>query len=150
MKTLLLFFLLLLMPVVGIFAQTDRELLLKISEQQAVMGAKMEALQKQIDVRFDATDKRFDATDKRIADLGASITTLNSSITAIWQAMIGIVIGILTLVLGIFGLVLWDRRIIFKPFEAKATNLKTEIDTLKETFAKKISEIEARLSSSNP
>ena len=150
MKTLQLFFLLFLMPVVGVFAQTERELLIKISEQQtklseqqAVQGAKIEALQKQIDVRFDATDKR-------IADISASVITLNGSITAIWQAMIAIVIGILTLVLGIFGLVLWDRRIIFKPFEAKATNLKTEIDTLKETFAKKISEIEARLSSSNP
>ena len=143
MKTLLLFFLLLLVPVVGVFAQTEKELLLKISEQQSVQGAKIEALQKQIDVRFDATDKR-------IADISASVITLNGSITAIWQAMIAIVIGILTLVLGIFGLVLWDRRIVFKPFEAKATSLKTEIDTPKETFAKKISEIEARLSSSNP
>ncbi len=150
MKILILFFLLLLMPVRCIFAQTDRELLLKISEQQAVQGVKIEALQKQIDVRFEAIDKRFDAVDKRIADVGASVTTLSNSITAIWQAMIAIVIGILTLVLGIFGLVLWDRRIVFKPFEAKATTLKAEIDTLKETFAKKISDIEARLSSSNP
>ena len=112
MKTLLLFFLLLLVPVVGVFAQTEKELLLKISEQQAVQGAKIEALQKQIDVRFDATDKR-------IADISASVITLNGSITAIWQAMIAIVIGILTLVLGIFGLVLWDRRIVFKPLKLK-------------------------------
>ncbi len=143
MKNLLLTVIFFLFLSSNLVAQTEKELLLEVVKQQAVTNAKVEALQKQIDVRFDATDKR-------IADISTSVITLNGSITAIWQAMIGIVIGILTLVLGIFGLVLWDRRIIFKPFEAKATSLKTEIDTLKETFAKKISEIEARLSSSNP
>jgi hypothetical protein len=66
------------------FGQTDRELLLKLSdkidkiaeqqnvkidkiaEQQIMMSTKIDGMQKQMDVRFEAVDKRFDDANKRI------------------------------------------------------------------------------------
>jgi hypothetical protein len=67
----------LLLVSVSAFAQTDRELLLKVIEQQNTtntkidalqkqMDVRFEAMQKQMDVRFEAMDRRFEAADKRI------------------------------------------------------------------------------------
>ena len=105
---------------VPVEAQTDRELLLKLVEQQAKLSeqhnttnAKIDAMQKQMDVRFEAVDKRFEAADKRIDIL--------------LYVMLSLLAGIFVLV----GMVFWDRMTFAKPFEKVADIIKEENKELK-------------------
>ena len=115
-KILILLFALIsitIMLPVPVEAQTDRELLLKLVEQQAKLSeqhdttnAKIDAMQKQMDVRFEAADKRIDI---------------------LLYVMLSLLAGIFVLV----GMVFWDRMTFAKPFEKVADIIKEENKELK-------------------
>jgi predicted nucleic acid-binding Zn-ribbon protein len=105
----------------GSFAQTDRELLLKLVEQQAIHNTKMEGmqkqmegmqkqiegLQKQMDVRFESIDKRFESqTNYIIAIIG----------------LFGVLIAV----------IVWDRRTVTRPFESKTEQLEKANEKLQQ------------------
>ena len=107
MKNLLLFFLLLLLPILSVFAQTDRELLLEVVKQQAVTNSKVDKLAEQLielskqqavmagksEVFEKAIDKRFEDADKRVA--------------MIFYTMLAVLAGIFELI----GFIIWDRQV---------------------------------------
>jgi Tfp pilus assembly protein PilN len=120
----------------GSFGQTDRELLLKladkidkIAEQQTITSTKVDALQKQMDVRFEATDKRIDI-------------------------LLYVMIAILTGIFGLIGFVLWDRQASVKPILQENKELAKEIQKLEqrelkleeklENYMKKVAQIDPR------
>ena len=126
----------------GAYAQTDREILLDISKQVAVNNAKIEALEKSMDKRFEAADKRLDGMDKRLDGMDKRLEFMQ-------QLLLIIIPLVLTSVIGIVGFVLWDRRTAIKPIEEET---KKEIEKLKEReqkledAIKKIIQIEPRFS----
>ena len=138
----LLFTLLLLLPLCT-YAQTERDILLEIVKQQATNNAKIDAMQKQMDVRFDAVDKRFEAVDKRFDDA-------NKRVDILLYVMLGILGGLF----GVIGFIVWDRQISMKPLLQENKDLAKEVKELKEEMQtnqtktmntlKKIIEIEPR------
>ena len=92
-KILILLFALIsitIMLPVPVEAQTDRELLLKLVEQQAKLSeqhdttnAKIDAMQKQMDVRFEAADKRIDIL------LYVMLSLLAGIFCACWYGFLG-------------------------------------------------------------
>ena len=125
----------------GAYAQTaDREILIDISKQIAVNNAKIEALEKNMDKRFEAADKRLDGMDKRLDGMDKRLEFMQ-------QLLLIIIPLVLTSVIGIVGFVLWDRRTAIKPIEEET---KKEIEKLKEReqkvedAIKKIIQIEPR------
>ena len=144
MKTLIIFFLLLLMPFMVIFAQTsgasDREILLeivkqqtKLSEQQAVTATKVDSIDKRIDTLEKSIDKRFDMLS-------------NFMITII--ALTGVLI---TAMFTFIGFILWDRKTANTPIKTKVTTLQKEVKELKmELYIKQISQIDNRFAPFNP
>jgi chaperonin cofactor prefoldin len=145
-----LFVILCLMLPIGLFAQTDRELLLRIAEQQATVNAKIEGLQKQteglqkqieglqkqMDVRFEAVQKqsdvRFEAVDKRI------------------DILLYVMLAILGGIFGLIGFIVWDRQASIKPLLQENKELAKEIEKMQrkeekmEDAIKKIGQIEPR------
>ena len=124
----------------GAYAQTDREILLDISKQIAISNAKIEALEKSIDKRFEAADKRLDVMDKPSDGMDKHLEFMQ-------QLLLIIIPLMFTSVIGIAGFVLWDRRTAIKPIEEET---KKEIEKLKEReqkvedAIKKIIQIEPR------
>ena len=137
-------------------AQTDREILLKLSDkidkiaeqqaelskQQAVTNAELKALEKGIDKRFEGVDKRFDDANKRV------------------DILLYVMIAILTGTFGLIGFVIWDRQTSIKPIVEDAKALSKEIALIKEkelklekrltkneNNIKKIAEIDTRFAS---
>jgi hypothetical protein len=125
-----------LMLPIGLFAQTDRELLLKITEQQDVMNAKIDGLQKQMDVRFEAVQKqsdvRFEAVDERI------------------DILLYIMLAILGGIFELIGFVVWDRQVSIKPILEENKEIEEDIEKMKrkqermENAIQKIGQIEPR------
>ena len=113
----LLFILFIIIPL-SAFAQTEREILLEIVKQQATNNAKIEAMQKQMDIRFEVMQKqmdtRFDASDKRTDTLSL------------------IALTILAGIFGLIGFVVWDRQVSIKPVLQKNEELTKEVEELKE------------------
>ena len=90
------------------FTQEDRQMLKKLNENYIILNARIEALEKQIDIRFEsvnlrleAQDKRLDQQDKRLGD--------------IWSLMLVLVAGIL----GSVAYMYWDRREANRPLKDK-------------------------------
>ena len=124
----------------GAYAQTDREILLDISKQIAVNNAKIEALEKNMDKRFEAADKRLDVMDKPSDGMDKHVEFM--------QQLLLIIIPLMFIsVISIAGFVLWDRKTAIKPIEEET---KKEIEKLKEReqkvedAIKKIIQIEPR------
>ncbi len=118
------------------FAQTDREILLRIMEKQdkmveqqtelakcqAVTEAKIDGMQKQMDVRFDGVNTRF-------ADVHLSINIL-----------MAIMIAMLTGMFGLIGFVIWDRQVSLKPMKEDSKELRKKM----ELALRKMGEVEPR------
>ena len=150
MKNLLLFFLLLLLPILSVFAQTDRELLLEVVKQQAVTNSKVDKLAEQLielskqqavmagksEVFEKAIDKRFEDADKRVA--------------MIFYTMLAVLAGIFALI----GFIIWDRQVSVRPILDENKELAKEMAQLKErelkfeekteNHFKRIAQIDAR------
>ncbi len=131
-----IFFILILFIIIPLctYAQTEREILLEIVKQQATNNAKIDAMQKQMDVRFDAmqkqTDTRFDAVDKRFDDG-------NKRIDILLYVMMGILGGLF----GVIGFIVWDRQISMKPLLQENKDLAKEVKELKESQAREAKEL---------
>ena len=101
----------------GIFAQTDREILLELVKQQAETNKQITELTKQQAItatKVDSIDKRLDGIDKRI--------DMQSNLTLGMMAFLAVLIGVL----------IWDRRAANAPLEKKTEKLKEEVDILKQ------------------
>ena len=101
----------------GIFAQTDREILLELVKQQAETNKQITELAKQQAItatKVDSIDKRLDGMDKRI--------DMQSNLTMGMMAFLAVLIGVL----------IWDRRAANAPLEKKTEKLKEEVDILKQ------------------
>ena len=127
-----LFFILILFIIIPLctYAQTEREILLEIVKQQATNNAKIDAMQKQMDVRFDAVDKRFEAVDKRFDDA-------NKRVDILLYVMMGILGGLF----GVIGFIVWDRQISMKPLLQENKDLAKEVKELKESQAREAKEL---------
>ena len=160
MKTLLLLFLLFLLPDMAVFAQntgmTEKEILLeivkqqtKLSEQQAITATKVESLEKSIDKRFDSADKRIDTFEKSV----------DKRFDMLFYLMLGMLAGIF----GLIGSIFWDRRAFNAPIKTKVITLQKEVKQLKEKelkhleketkmelYIKQISQIDNRFAPFNP
>jgi hypothetical protein len=99
------------------FSQSDRELLLEIIKQQATNNAKIDAMQKQIDIRFDAMQKqmdtRFEGVDKRFDGVDKRFDDVNKRIDILLYVMIAMLTGIF----GLIGFVFWDRKLAGEPLK---------------------------------
>ena len=115
-----------------IFAQTEREILMEIAKQQAVMSTDIKNLDKRIDIlektidkRFEmmekATDKRFEAVDKRFEDA-------NKRFDILLYVMLTILAGIF----GLIGFVVWDRQVSIKPISEENKELIKKIEKVEE------------------
>ena len=115
-----------------IFAQTEREILIEIAKQQAVMSSEIKNLDKRIDIlektidkRFEmmekATDKRFEAVDKRFEDA-------NKRFDILLYVMLTILAGIF----GLIGFVVWDRQVSIKPSLKQNKELIKKIEKVEE------------------
>ena len=123
-------------------AQTDREILLKMADQQTKLMEQQASFAVQLAVnnaKIEGVDKRLDGVDKRLDFM---------------QTLLIIIIPlVLTSVVGIVGFVLWDRSTAIRPVE---TETKKEIENLKEreqkleerleNALKKIAQIDPRFS----
>ncbi len=101
----------------GIYAQTDREILLELVKQQAETNKQITELAKQQAItatKVDSIDKRLDGMDKRI--------DMQSNLTLGMMAFLAVLIGVL----------IWDRRAANAPLEKKTEKLKEEVDILKQ------------------
>ena len=127
-----IFFILILFIIIPLCAsaQTEREILLEIVKQQATNNAKIDAMQKQMDVRFDAVDKRFEAVDKRFDDA-------NKRVDILLYVMMGILGGLF----GVIGFIVWDRQISMKPLLQENKDLAKEVKELKESQAREAKEL---------
>lgn len=123
-------------------AQTDREILLKMSDQQTKMLEQQAKFSEQLAVnntKIEATNGRIDALEKSVDKRLDFMQTL----------LIIIIPLVLTSVGGIIGFVLWDRSTAIRPIEVET---KKEIEKLKEReqkledAIKKIIQIEPRFS----
>ncbi len=130
----ILIILFLLIPF-GIYAQTDRDLLLEIAKQQAKQGEQIAELTKQMaetNKQMAETNKQVAETNKQVAVNSTDIKALDKRFDILLYFLIG---GSGTLFVGIFGLIgviVWDRRAANAPLEATTKDLKKEIDLLKE------------------
>ena len=130
-----------------IFAQTEREILMEIAKQQAVMSAdikvlsteiknmdkRIDILEKTIDKRFEMTEK---ATDKRFEDA-------NKRFDILLYVMLTILAGIF----GLIGFVVWDRQVSIKPILEENKELIKKIEKVEEKVDnqfKKIAQIDSR------
>ena len=134
-----------------IFAQTEREILIEIAKQQAVMSAdiknldkRIDILEKNIDKRFEmmekSTDKRFEATDKRFESLEKS---MDKRFDILFYVMLTILAGIF----GLIGFVVWDRQVSIKPILEQNKELIKKIEKVEEKVDnqfKKIAQIDSR------
>lgn len=114
-------------------AQTDREILLKLSEkmdklteqqaelakQQAVTNAELKALEKSMDKRFEGADKRIDI-------------------------LLYVMIALLTGVFGLIAFVVWDRQASIRPILEGNKEIAKDIALIKEKELK----LEKRLAKS--
>ena len=140
----------------NLLAQTEREILLKLSEKVDKMAEQqvaanleikgisieLKALEKSVDKRFESLDKRFDDANKRM------------------DILLYVMIAILSGTFGLIGFVVWDRQASIKPISEENKALAKEIALLKEKELKlekrllksennfkKIAEIDARFAS---
>ena len=113
MKKILLI-LLILLPF-GVYAQTDREILLELVKQQTETNKQITELAKQQAItatKVDGMDKRFDSVDKRI-DMQSNL-----------------MMGMMAFVAALVGAIIWDRRAANSPLETKTKDLKLENEVL--------------------
>ena len=117
-----LFFILILFIIIPLCAsaQTEREILLEIVKQQATNNAKIDAMQKQMDTRFDAMDKRFEAMQKQ---MDVRFDALDKRIDILLYVMMGILGGLF----GVIGFIVWDRQISMKPLLQENKDLAKEV-----------------------
>jgi hypothetical protein len=110
------------------FGQTDRDLLLEIIKQQATNNAKIDALQKQMDVRFEGINQRFEGVNQRFDGLNQRFEAIDKRFDTTNMFIVGIM-GLLGVLIGV---IFWDRRTVIKPIETKTDELQKEIFLLKQ------------------
>lgn len=120
----ILIILLFLMPL-GLFAQTDRELLLELVKQGA------------------ETNKQIAETNKQVAELAkqgavntAEIKGLDKRLDILLYAIVGIGSTLFVSIMSLVGAIFWDRRAMLKPFETKVGELEKDVISLKERETK--------------
>ncbi len=123
-------------------AQTDREILLRMSEQQTKLMEQQAKFSEQLAVmnaKIEATNAKIDTLEKNV----------DKRLDFMQMLMIVIIPLILTSVLGIIGFILWDRLTVMKPIQEET---KKELDKMKdreqklEDAIRKIIQIEPRFS----
>ncbi len=96
-------------------SQTDRELLIRISERVEMMNAKFE----QVDKRFEQVDRRLEQIENREDNHFVTIITV----------FIGFFVTMI-------GFIFWDRRMALVPVNAKMASLETELSRANEENSK--------------
>jgi len=94
---------------------SDREIIEGLGEIKTLrveMNTRFDAMQKQMDTRFDAVNTRFDSMQKQLDQMHNMMLTMFSAL--------------IMLMVGQVGFVLWDRRTMVKPLEVGLQNLNAE------------------------
>jgi len=81
------------------------------------MEQRFNAMQSQIDQRFQAVDQRFDAMDAQ-----------NERIWNLMLVVIGGIMGLIAAIVGLIGYIIWDRKTTLHPLEQRLFSLETRLE----------------------
>ena len=147
-KSIFIFFLFFFIASISVkqplFAQTDRELLLRLLDKQDKLSEQMVAMDKRL-------TEQIANLDKKIAVLDTKVDNKTEGLQKQLDILIIFVVGIIGFIAVLIGVIFWDRRTAMKPMQEK---LEKEIALLKESnienknifkkIAEKIAEVEPR------
>jgi DNA repair exonuclease SbcCD ATPase subunit len=97
------------------FTQEDRQLLKKLNENYIILNARIEALEKQIDIKFEGSNQRFEAVNTRLDSQDKRLDQQDKRLGDLWSLMLVLVAGIL----GSVAYMYWDRREANRPLKDK-------------------------------
>ncbi len=154
-KPIFIFFLFFFIASIGIkqplFAQTDRELLLRLLDRQDKLAEQMSAMDKRLSEQMVAMDKKLTEQMVVIEKKIIVLETKTDGVQKQLDILVIFVVGIISFIAVLIGVIFWDRRTAMKPLEEK---LEKEIALLKESnienknifkkIAEKIAEVEPR------
>ncbi len=138
-----IFIILLLILPIGVYAQTDRELLLEVVKQQTKLTEQVANTNAKVDKLIEKMDKLSEqqiATTLEIKGISTEMKGMQENIKTLFMLILGTLAG----VFGMVAMVFWDRRASMSPIEVKTNELKLENEVLvKEIALLKETEIKA-------
>ncbi len=130
-------FILLFMVLAGVksplFAQTEKELLLRLLDKQDKMSEQMAVMDKRL-------TEQITTVEKKIAIVEAKLDTKTEGLQKQLDIIVYFLVSVFGIIATIIVVIMWDRRAALKPIEAKfdseTEKLKVEINILKEKEVK--------------
>ena len=127
----------------NLFAQTEKELLIRLMDKQDRLSDKQDKMLEQMAAMDKRLSEQMAAMDKRLSERIAVVETKTDGLQKQFDIISTFLAGMLGII-GVFvGVIMWDRRTALKPLDAKfdksteqTAELKAEIAIFKEKQVK--------------